>query len=721
MHPEEPVTAAHEPAAPVAEGPWIQTQAAPLAVPTCVADSPSLRAAAEEIVAEVQRSLGADVVRASLVDERGREYRILAHADPPERGGQRGVLPLEARTQALHRSQPLPLAGLPGSGHSPHQQQASPGTAICAAIACKGWTIGMLEAVRQTHKASFTDEDSLALKRFADRVGEAVSQTPLRCRARGAIEHSAPGRPVSGDDITLSDARLLLQTAGQLGELLRLDQVQEKVCQAALAIAHEAEQAWICLLDGDTGHTTIARQSPPRSRRGECWPCSRLMAAAARLGAVVYHPDPEEGASGDPPVRAVMLVPMTVRTRPIGMLGVCSSQRGAFAAADPRPVRILADQAAAAIEKARLYAEIRRQKRHMEAVIRHMADGVVVLGPDGRVMSVNPAAERMLGLQEAEVLGWLPVEGVEDTRLQGLASVCRPVEPQESVHHPALLDAGSSDARPEVVVFTPKARVLRVLSSPIYAESGEFGGEIRVLHDVTREREVEQMKDDFVSTVSHELRTPLFSIKGFVDLILKGKVPDPAVQHEFLSRVLEQANHLSAIVSDLLDTARLESGRLELTRSSVDLCQVIRHALTNVDALAQSREVSITFDAPPDLPPAWGDARRLEQVVTNLLSNACRFSHTGGRVQIRCEVDGDHLIVHVADEGIGIPAEAIPHLFDKFYQVDSSLTRRAGGTGLGLHIARRIIEAHGGQVTVKSELGKGSVFSFTVPVARNEE
>ncbi|MCL6431082.1 MAG: GAF domain-containing protein [Anaerolineae bacterium] len=691
-----------------------------LAVPACVADNPSLQAAASEIVAEAQRSLPADVVRALLVDERGREYRVLAHAGLPHRAGQREALPLQATTEALHRPQTLPLPGLPASAHSPQQQRTSPSSAIGAAIACRGWTIGMLEAVRRAPQSPFADKDPLALQHFAEQIARVVRQTPLRCRARGAIELAALSTPASGDDITLGDARLLLQTAGQLAELLRLGQVQEKVCQAALAITRVAEQAWICLLDTDTEHT-IAGQPQPRPHRGECWPCARLMATAARLGAVLYHPDPQEGASGDPPVWAVMLVPMTVRTRPIGMLGVCSSQRDAFAAVDPRPLRILADQAAAAIEKARLYAEIRRQKRHMEAVIHHMADGVVVLGPDGRVMSVNPAAERMLGLEEAEVLGWLPVEGVEDTRLQGLASVCRPLEPEESVHHPALLDAGSSDARPEVVVFTPRPRVLKVLSSPIYAESGEFGGEIRVLHDVTREREVEQMKDDFVSTVSHELRTPLFSIKGFVDLILKGKVPDPAVQQEFLSRVLEQANHLSAIVSDLLDTARLESGRLELTRSAVDLRQVIQHALTNVGALAQSREVSITLHAPPDLPPAWGDARRLEQVVTNLLSNACRFSHTGGRVQVRCEADGDHIIVHVADDGIGIPPEAIPHLFDKFYQVDSSLTRRAGGTGLGLHIARRIIEAHGGQVTVQSEVGKGSVFSFTVPVARNEE
>jgi two-component system phosphate regulon sensor histidine kinase PhoR len=658
-------------------------------------------------------------VRALIVDETGRNLRVLAQVGLSGRAGGRERVAIEG-IGTHHNGQPWFVAATLGAtGPWRLPPPASLGPVISARIACCGRTIGVLEAAREASQPPYTDEEGQTLSAYGARIGQAVEQTPLPCRARAGVEVQARTQMSEGD-ITPPSARLLLQISGELAGLLRPQQVQTRACQAALALIPGAERAWICLLEDLSEHSPVALL-PGMAGEGACWPCPALMSEALRLGVVAYQPHEEEEITGDAPVRAVMLAPMTVRERPIGMLGVSSPQPNAFAAVDPRPLRILADQAAAALEKARLYTEIRRQKRHMEAVIRHMADGVVVLGPDGRVMSVNPAAERMLGVREADVLGWLPTEEVDDERLQGLARVCRPLDQSETPLHPALLDADDSDACPEVTVFTPKPYVLKVLSSTIRTETGEPSGEVRVLHDVTHEREIEQMKDDFVSTVSHELRTPLFSIKGFVDLILKGKVPDPAVQREFLSRVLEQANHLSAIVSDLLDAARLESGRFELRRTSVDLRQVIRDAITSVEALARDRGVDITWNPPAELPSAFGDARRLEQVVTNLLSNACRFSNGGSRVEVTCEVEGDHITVRVADEGIGIPPEAIPHLFDKFYQVDSSLTRRAGGTGLGLYITRNIVEAHGGRVTVQSQVGKGSVFSFSVPVARDVE
>lgn len=689
------------------------------AVPSCVPDSPSLPAIAAQIVAEAQHSLGAIAVRALIADETGRNLRMLAQVGLSERTSGRERVAIEA-IGTLHDGQPWSVAATLGAtGPWRLPPPASLGPVISARIACCGRTVGVLEAAREASQPSYTDEEGQRLSAYAARIGKAVEQTPLPCRARAGVEIRASTQMPEGD-ITPPIARLLLQISGELAGLLRPQQVQKSACQAALALIPGAEHAWVCLLE-DLSEPSPVAVLPGKAGEGACWPCTALMSEALRLGVMVYQPHQEEGLTGDAPVRAVMLAPMTVRERPIGMLGVSSAQPDAFAAVDPRPLRILAEQAAAALEKARLYTEIRHQKRHMEAVIRHMADGVVVLGPDGRVMSVNPAAERMLGVREADVLGWLPTEGVEDERLRGLARVCRPLAQEETVSHPALLDADDSDGHPEVTVYTPRPRVLKVLSSAIRTESGEPGGEVRVLHDITREREIEQMKDDFISTVSHELRTPLFSIKGFVDLILKGKVPDPAVQREFLSRVLEQANHLSAIVNDLLDTARLESGRFELRRTAVDLRQVIARAIASVEALARDRGVDIIWNAPAELPSAFGDARRLEQVVTNLLSNACRFSNNGSHVEVTCGVESDHITVRIADQGIGIPPEAMPHLFDKFYQVDSSLTRRAGGTGLGLYITRNIVEAHGGRVTVESEVGKGSVFSFTVPVARDVE
>ncbi len=580
MNPDRSAHAETEAIAPPTNVASIPTRGAVLAVPSCVPDSPSLRAIAKEIVAEAQHSLGAVAVRALIVDETGRNLRMLAQVGLSGHVTARERVPIEA-IGTPHDKQPWVIAEtLETTAPWRLASRATLGPVISARIACRGRTIGVFEAARDASQPPYTDEEGQALAAYAAHIGRVIEQTPVPCRARVGVEVKARAELPEGD-MTPASAHLLLRISGELAGLLHPQQVQRSTCQAALALIPGAEHAWICLLDDLAAHILLATL-PDATQEESCWPCASLMSKALLSGVAIYRPDPQEGATGDAPVRAVMLAPMTVRERPIGMLGVSSPQPDAFAAVDPRPLRILADQAAAALEKARLYAEIRRQKRHMEAVIRHMADGVVVLGPDGRVMSVNPAAERMLDVREADVLGWLPTEEVDDERLQGLARVCRPFDQGETVLHPALLDADDSDACPEVTVFTPKPHVLKVLSSTIRTETGEPSGEVRVLHDVTHEREIEQMTDDFVSTVSHELRTPLFSIKGFVDLILKGKVPDPAVQREFLSRVLEQANHLSAIVNDLLDTARLESGRFELRRTAIDLRQVIGNAITGV-------------------------------------------------------------------------------------------------------------------------------------------
>lgn len=184
--------------------------------------------------------------------------------------------------------------------------------------------------------------------------------------------------------------------------------------------------------------------------------------------------------------------------------------------------------------------------------------------------------------------------------------------------------------------------------------------------------------------------------------------------------MLDQANHLSAIVSDLLDTSRFEAGHIDLIKSRLDLTEIVRHALAKLETVAYDREVTLELEASPEPVPVFGDARRLEQVVINLVGNAIKFSHRGGAVFVRCQTKEQEAIVEVVDHGIGIPPEAIPRLFTKFYQVDSSATRKAGGTGLGLFISRHIIQAHGGQINVQSQPGEGSTFSFSIPIASKE-
>ncbi|HOG46598.1 MAG TPA: ATP-binding protein, partial [Anaerolineae bacterium] len=522
----------------------------------------------------------------------------------------------------------------------------------------------------------------------------------------------------------LAENELLLEFGSQLAGLLKIDELQELVVRAAKRISSYATLANICLLDegAQHGHNAAQVDGLRPEERGHCaW----LRDKALATGTAVYYADIEPVAHAEGqhnfPYHAVLAAPLVTGQRTLGALIMASTRPDAFGTADRRMWLALAGQVAVAVENGQLYGELRRQQQHMKAIIDHMADGLVVLGHDRRIISLNPAAQHMLGLGEAEVVGWSPADGVRDPRFEPLAHICRP-EPSDSdaIRHPALLDAEEHEAQPEVAVDSPVPRVLKVLSSPIEALNDGERGEIKVLHDVTREHELDQMQRDFVSTVSHELRTPLFSIKGFVELILKGKVPDAEVQREFLTRVAEQANQLAAIVADLLDTSRLEAGRLELNKARVSLAEIASGAVTRLESVAHNREVTLDFQAQPGLPQVLGDERRLAQVVTNLLGNAIKFSPPQSSIQIRCEFGEGQVIVRVIDHGVGIPPEAMSRLFSKFYQVDASATRRVGGTGLGLYISRRIVEAHGGHIHVESEVGKGSVFSFSIPIASKE-
>lgn len=229
-------------------------------------------------------------------------------------------------------------------------------------------------------------------------------------------------------------------------------------------------------------------------------------------------------------------------------------------------------------------------------------------------------------------------------------------------------------------------------------------------------KELDRLKSEFISVVSHELRTPLHSVQGFVKLILEGKVPDEGRQRECLTIVAEQTKHVSTLIDNLLDVSRMEAGRFEMERAPVSMAEVIKKVVLNLGSMAEDKDISLKVRIPETLPSVEGDEGRLEQVVTNLIHNAIKFTPQGGRVTVAAGMDRGHLWVEVTDTGCGIPTEALPKVFDRFYQVDSSTTRRAGGTGLGLYIAKQIVEAHGGTIEVESEVSHGSTFRFTLPL-----
>ena len=230
-------------------------------------------------------------------------------------------------------------------------------------------------------------------------------------------------------------------------------------------------------------------------------------------------------------------------------------------------------------------------------------------------------------------------------------------------------------------------------------------------------RELDRMKSDFIDTISHELRTPLHSIKGFNRLILDGLVTDPEVQKEFQNTIDQQTDRLSKLIDELLDVSRLNSGRFDLRKKPIAIENLIGNAIQSFYAATNDRNITVREEIQANLPDVEADETRIRQVVDNLLSNAFKFSPAGGEITVEASLTNNEILVRVQDQGVGIPDEAKPHIFERFYRVDSSLTRDTVGTGLGLYISKQLVEAHDGKIWLESALNQGSTFSFLLPLA----
>ncbi len=349
-------------------------------------------------------------------------------------------------------------------------------------------------------------------------------------------------------------------------------------------------------------------------------------------------------------------------------------------------------------------------QRRTQAIITHMADGLIMLDQRGHLESLNPAAGRMLGVEPAEVIG-KPLSTIRPlAALQGHWQATTGEASPRGRESQAVLQQ-------EITLDPPLSHVLTAYISPVLDDQGGRMGQVIVLQDITRQRELEQAKDNLVSTISHELRTPLFSIQGVLDMLLHEKVAEPEKQAHFMKLAYDQSQRLRNLLDALLDISRIEAGRLELHLRPIAIPPLLHQVSESMRIEAMKKEQQIEIQIPDRLPRALGDEGRLTQVMTNLISNAIKFTPRGGKINIRAGLEGEKLLVQVIDNGMGIPAEALPQLFQRFYQVDSSATRAAGGSGLGLYISKQIVEAHGGRLWVESQLGEGSCFSFTIPVA----
>jgi PAS domain S-box-containing protein len=347
----------------------------------------------------------------------------------------------------------------------------------------------------------------------------------------------------------------------------------------------------------------------------------------------------------------------------------------------------------------------------LRAILESVGEAIIMVGNRGDCVVAN---HRMGG-----VLG-LPVEQIIGRPVNDLAGVAARV-----FRGPGMLEwIPGPDGGPPVEIRTATAetaeeqpRVFQEFSAPVQDESGRIIGRIYVYRDVTKEAEVDRMKSEFIATVSHELRTPMTSIKGSLGLVLGGIAGSmPAEASELLTIAQNNTDRLIRLINDILDISRIEAGKMEIKKAPLSVIEAVHRAVRELQGFAEQREITVRTELPDDLARAMADSDRLQQVLVNLLSNAIKFSEPRSVVDVTAVREATFVAVTVLDHGPGIATEHQRTIFEKFHRVDNASSRKTGGTGLGLAICKAIIEEHGGQIWVNSELGKGSAFTFTLPV-----
>ncbi|MFZ5633260.1 MAG: two-component system histidine kinase PnpS [Bacillota bacterium] len=344
--------------------------------------------------------------------------------------------------------------------------------------------------------------------------------------------------------------------------------------------------------------------------------------------------------------------------------------------------------------------EITAEKDRMRAVLNSMADGVVAVNSDGRVLLINPAVERALNLSGDSIKG------------KDIVGVIRHQDFERSLK--VALETQKELTR-EIQVLTPDPRIYRVLFTPLKGTDG--GGVVAVFRDITERRQLDQMRAEFIANVSHELRTPLTSIKGFLETLLDGALEDKEAAAHFLSIIDNETDRMKRLIDDLFSLSNIESRKVVPARQQVDMDKIIEKVFAIFSQTAGDRGINLISRITGDFPVITGDQDMITRVFINLVDNAIKYSNNNGEIIVEGGLYGEgEVFVSVTDKGVGIPEESLPRIFERLYRVDKARSREYGGSGLGLAIVKHIVDIHGGRIEVFSRLGQGSKFIVYLPV-----
>lgn len=465
----------------------------------------------------------------------------------------------------------------------------------------------------------------------------------------------------------------------------------------------------------------------------------------SQLTRTAYFDAPDElaqtrtpGSSISTQIGSCLNIPLSIENRIIGMLSLFDEEPGTFDAELLQTSTMIADYAAVALENVRLrerenalWREAELERQRLELIIRSMAEGLLITDARGAIKSLNNSAQQLLAQAQIDFTPDIPLRQLAELSnvpwLPRLTEIIDMAVRGKTVTNQELV-AGLSREAGETVALT-----LSISAAPLYDASGTSRpiGVVAVLNNVTSNKQVERMKDEFVSVVSHELRTPLTAIKGYTQHLVRRierrihklhTAPAPATSASeipesydlrSLNIVQSQTEHLERLVNDLLDLSQVQWGQLKLNYTTFYLADVLAEHVRSAQASAEQHRIRLDIQAAHSKITA--DSVRIGQVIGNILDNAVKYSPHGGQVIVRLtEQDGDYL-VSVLDEGVGVSPEHYTHIFERFYRVHNTASHQYTGIGLGLYVAKAIIDGHGGRIWFTSNQGIGSTFHFTLP------
>lgn len=601
---------------------------------------------------------------------------------------------------------------------------------------------GLIEVYGDAPDHCFSEADVRLVRTLADQAGVAISNAQLYQEILGFTQELEKRVAERTEDLREALEQLTLErdrveTLFRITSELQASLDLDRVLNRALTLVNEnirAQRAAILLVDAQSDRLVCRAAIDPnqvippggvatRLSRHEGligWAIRRRKSAIVSDVQLDPYWTPAEG--GQAVVRSALVVPLMVADDVLGALLLTHPDINHFNEAHLRLVEAAAAQVATAINNAELYRMIRESAERLgqmlraqqeeasksQSILEAVADGVMVADRQGRIILFNAAAERILGLERSATLG----RSTDD--LLGLYGAA-------GSSWVSVVREWTSSARMRIQTPSLEQRLqiedhhVRVHVSPVMM-GDEFLGTVSIFRDVTKEVEVDRAKSEFVSTVSHELRTPMTSIKGYADLLLlgaAGQVSDE--QRHFLTIIKSNADRLSDLVADLLSISRIESGRVELDIKPLRLDALIEQVVASLRGNIEAKRQTITVELPPDLPAVNADHDRVIQILTNLIGNANKYTREGGAIIVRATAKDGMVQTDIQDTGIGIAPEDQPKVFDRFFRSDDSYVQESAGTGLGLAIVKQLVQMHHGEIWLESELGVGTVFSFTLP------